>query len=115
MRSILLLRLYLEVSTKEDADAIVSSLIDSMKSKCSENSRIINKYWKIPEYFEAFLKLEPSGKSKDNFYDLLEIIGRDWDVYDEQEDELWAVWNYSANKQIVHPAIKWANLELKMS
>ena len=90
-------------------------MINSIKSKCSETSRNIDQYWKIPEYFEAFLKLEPSGESKDNFYDFLEIIGRDWDVHDEQEDELWAVWNYSANKKIVHPAIKWANLELRMS
>jgi hypothetical protein len=69
------------------------------------------RYWKVPEWFEVNLCLQPSTASPWAYDGILASLGEGWERDDISNDEQWAVWNPNDDSRFFSSAVRWANLE----
>src|SRR4051812_35770186 len=51
------------------------------------------RYWKIPEWFEVSLCLQPIPAPESAYDGILASLGVGWERHDISNEEQWAVWN----------------------
>ena len=107
MEATLFLRLFVEVDTEASALEIDRKVISLISKFVSIESQSIQKYWKIPEYYEIFLKLNSLYNLRDTYQEILKILASGWEQHDEYEN----IWNPGPGKKFALEEVKWAHLE----
>lgn len=72
--------------------------------------RQIERYWKIPEWFEIDFVLHLPSASNETFDSVLAAIADGWDRHVLGEGEAWAVWTPQTGS-FCFPDARWANVE----
>ena len=71
----------------------------------------MQRYWKIPEWFELLFTLQPSTDPELAFNGILSSLGDGWERHEISAEEQWAVWNPTQSSAFFSPHIRWANVE----
>ena len=106
MNENLSLRLFFEAQTESEALDFVNTLLPVLSESGRVIEKIIQKYWKIPEYFEIFFHIETEEMS-DSYSKVLKELGTGWNELNQYE----SVWNDWAEGKLLDKRIKWAHLE----
>jgi len=108
----IMLRLFTAVPNEAEAERVASLA----RAMLADHGRIcradrVQRYWKIPEYFEIFLVLQPGAASQAAFNSIMDALATGWDVHRFETGGDWAVWNPSASAIFHLPKVRWANVE----
>jgi hypothetical protein len=112
MRSRIILRLMAELLDEAAAlrfeNSVQARIAVFSNIKQSESKR----YWKIPEWFEVNLYLQPRITPEAAYEGILTSLGEGWERHTISNDEQWAVWNANDDSRFFSSCVRWANLEL---
>ncbi len=109
MNEIIYCRFYTEVSSEEDAKKVADEIKAVTDKYCSLLDLTINRYWKIPEYFEIFMRLSASSNSSEAYKSIVSSLGEGWE---EQQPLSESIWNYEDGNSLIIDSIRWAHLEI---
>jgi len=106
------LRVFAEVSDKCAAEALCRQTI----GKFTQFGKIVRcdtpkPYWKIPEYYEIFVVLEPDVPVRHAFDRIMMELAPRWGEVHRHAEGSWAVWNAGPGSTFVISEVRWANLE----
>ncbi len=107
MNTILFLRLFTEVDTEASALEVAKRIIALIIKFAKVENQSVQKYWKIPEYYEIFFKLSSLHNLPEDYQSILEILGTGW----EQASDYESIWNPGDGKKFFVEEVKWAHLE----
>jgi hypothetical protein len=111
---IILLRLFVEVDSRAEAEAEVPRITSHLERFGTVETRKVEQYYKIEEYWEIALGLHPAGPPLEAYEELIGMAAAGWEigkVVDEQEDR-WAVWNAESGAEFLAPRVVWASVDL---
>ncbi|HEX6913099.1 MAG TPA: hypothetical protein VF142_22000 [Longimicrobium sp.] len=111
---IILLRLFVEVDSRAEAEAEVPRITSRLERFGAVETRKVEQYYKIEEYWEIALDLHPAGAPLEAYEGLIGMAAAGWkigEVVDEQEDR-WAVWNAEPGVEFLTPRVAWASVDL---
>lgn len=113
-RPTLLLRLMAEVDSAAEAEAELRRVAPRIEAHAAVTQHAIERYWKIPAYWEITLHLRPLGPAPDVYERLLGLAEGGWTHGEPDEDGggRWAVWNAAPGAVLLTPRIRWAELQL---
>lgn len=69
------------------------------------------RYWKIPEWFEVNLCLQPSTDPAAAYDGILLSLGDGWARHDFPGDYQWAIWDPNPDGKFFSSSVRWANVE----
>lgn len=107
MNTMLFLRLFAEVDTDESALEIANRIIVLIINFAKAEKKIVQKYWKKPEYYEIFLKLNCNHNIPKDFQNILKTLGSGWEKINKYE----GIWNPGDGKEFIIQEVRWAHLE----
>lgn len=107
MNNTIFLRLFAEADSEKTASEIRQVLIESIGTFSSVEDSAVQRYWKIPNYYEIFLKLAPANGVEEDFLKIRNKLGRGW----EQQGEFECIWNPNETNFFSIKKVKWAHLE----
>jgi hypothetical protein len=70
------------------------------------------RYWKIPEWFEVNLYLQPNTVPSAAYDGILASLATGWERHEISHEEQWAVWNPKEGSSFFASQVRWANVEL---
>lgn len=105
------LRLFVEARDCAEAQPIADSVIAKAQAFGDVRQHEIERYWKIPEYYEVSLEIYPREQAADAFTHIMASLASGWECHG-QGNEIWAVWSSSPENKFVSTNVRWANLEL---
>jgi 23S rRNA U2552 (ribose-2'-O)-methylase RlmE/FtsJ len=108
MKSILL-RVFVEVNTEAKALDLATQLIYHVDNIMSPLNQNVVKYWKIPEYYEIYIKFRPHTVCIDYFTKAQNLLAKDWNQLSQHE----SVWSPNDDNQFVLEEVRWAHLEIE--
>ncbi len=111
---IILLRLFVEVASQEEAEAEMRRILPQLESFGTAEPRKVEQYWKIPEDWEVTIDLHPTGSPRDVFERLIALTAAEWEIGEstEEEQDRWAVWNAAPGFEFLSPRAVWASVDL---
>ena len=115
----LILRLMAEVGSETEAREVIDSIAPEIEACGKIEEQEIERYWKIPEYYEITLSVYPRVESslRESFDCLIALSGSGWEFGDSTEESLhagesaWAVWNPSSGQTLLSPTVRWVHLQ----
>jgi len=106
------LRLFVEVDDLASAQEVADAVTTRIQSYGEIRQCQVQQYWKIPQYYEVFLKLVPDVSQGYRAFDsIMFSLGSGWELSGSPDDRQ-AVWNPSPLGGFFLPMVRWANLEL---
>jgi hypothetical protein len=69
------------------------------------------RYWKVPQWFEVNLYLQPNTPPESAYEGILASLGVGWERHDTSNEEQWAVWNPKEGSTFFSSHVRWANVE----
>ena len=114
---VLLLRLMAEVGGAGEAEEELRLIVPRIEGYAAIEKHTIERYWKIPAYWEITLHLRPLGSAQGVYERLLGLAEGGWTrgAADEADGDRWAVWNAAPGVELLTPRIRWAELQLRSS
>jgi hypothetical protein len=67
----------------------------------------VTPYWKMPEYYEVLLRLQPRETTRSAYDAALQALGEGW----QSQGELENIWTPDAGGSFSLEEVKWAHLE----
>lgn len=107
---VLFLRLFAEVADAGDLTVISERLKAVLRPFGEVGRPEVNRYWKVPAYFEVYFRMIVEPEAVARFGDILEAFGTGW-LSRGSPDEPWAVWNHGPLATFFSPDVRWANVE----
>lgn len=105
--SVIYLRVFAQVNTEEKASKLAARIILILNKYLRAESQKVSKYWKIPEYYEIYIKFTNIHLA--DYNDVKNILATGWDQLNCYE----SVWNPSDDNKFIIDEIKWAQLEIE--
>ncbi len=98
--------LMIEVGTAEEAHHFAETVSKRLSPHYSTSVQGIQQYWKIPEYFEAFVKAQCDDISPRNAADIANILGSRWlQIVTDY------IWNDVDGAEFVCDKVRWVNVQ----
>lgn len=107
MDTIIFLRLFVEIDTEELALEIAKKIVTLISEFAKVENQSIEKYWKIPEYYEIFFKLNSVQNIHRDYSSILEKLGSGWEPSNKYE----SIWNPGGESKFIIEEVRWAHLE----
>jgi hypothetical protein len=107
----ILLRLFVKVGCQQEAEVVTDAAMKKIHTFASHRRREIEPYWKMPEYYEVTLNLEPQIELEAAFFKTMSSLASGWECGGDSDDK-WAIWNPSPNGSFFSPDVGWASLEI---
>lgn len=104
----LLLRVFVEVGSQDEASKVAVRIANLVGGFSSITHRTIEKYWKIPEYYELFFRLKPFEDGTSAYEKGLKILGDGWISVNSTE----SVWTPDEGGRFGIDDVRWASFEL---
>ena len=107
----IILRLFAETDDPSVA-YYIAGVVESKAGKLGAvQSRPVERYWKIPEYYEVGIVLRPDGAAIDAVECILAQLATGWDRHGSESD-LWAIWNPSEDGSCFSSLVRWISLNM---
>ncbi|MBS9783633.1 MAG: hypothetical protein KGV46_03670 [Pasteurella sp.] len=100
----LFLRVFIEVQDDMQALTVANLLEKKLMNCCNLSILKVEKYWKIPEYFEVTFDIY---KEDNEINTITDLIGYGWDIYGNTY--IWDIKNKQSS--FISDKIRWASLE----
>ena len=108
----LLLRVFVESGdTAHAADLLESEIVPTLARHTRIGDRTIERYGKIPEWYELTLHLQPLGDPRDAYDRVVGLASDGWTSSDDAPGGD-TVWNPAPGSTFVTPEVRWAHLQL---
>lgn len=108
----LLLRVFLEVEDEARARDVLRSVIEpTLAPHAGLRDVTIERYWKMPEWFEITADLDPLYDPMAVYDRLLALAEAGWTRSDDRSSRD-AVWNPVSGALLLAPEVRWAHLQL---
>jgi hypothetical protein len=107
----LFLRLYAEVETKVEADALAQGCLEQLQIYAPITLGKVVPYWKIPEYYRVEIDFIPGPQATEVFDCVIALCPQGW-TFTSSPPERSGVWNPVNGSVLLNERVKWANLEL---
>jgi hypothetical protein len=105
------LRLFAETDDPSVANDI-AGVVESKAGKLGGvQTRPVERYWKIPEYYEVGIDLRPNGEAIAAVECMLAELATGWDRHGSGSD-LWAIWNPSEEGRCFSSLVRWMSLDV---
>lgn len=110
MQQFILLRIFAEEPSEELARRNVASRVGELTKKYANIFDVkIEKYWKIPQYFEIAIRFSPLDEVDSVFNKIISILGTGWQMQQPSE----SIWNYSSyGSDFALNSVRWAHIEV---
>lgn len=102
----ILLRVFAEVSSDVEASEVGRILSNSVATFGHVTVFNVEKYWKIPNYFEVSLEIRGPNLNNCVCKKIAKVLGNGWV---EAGNSL--IWNSTVKARFMDSKVKWANLE----
>jgi hypothetical protein len=102
------------VETEDAAKAEVlleSEIVPTLAQHARIGGREIQRYWKIPEWFELTLRLQPLGDAREAYERVVGLAEAGWTSCDDAPGGD-TVWNPTPESTFLAPEVRWAHLQL---
>ncbi|MEL6508257.1 MAG: hypothetical protein AAFQ32_00555 [Pseudomonadota bacterium] len=106
VKNIVLLHLFAEVSTENEAREIGERLCQRLNAFGKQKICRMKPYWKTPKYFEFSIEIFGANLSEDQIHNISAILGGNWIGAGRN-----LVWNFEGDKTLIEPKLRWASLE----
>lgn len=110
-RWLIALRLFAETDDLEVADDLASVVVARAGRFGEVRTRPVERYWKIPEYFEVDIELHLDGEVSAAYEGVLADLATGWERHGSP-DEPWAIWNPSSECQCFSALVTWMSLDV---
>lgn len=108
----LLLRVFLHVEDEARARDVLQTVIEpTLAPHAGMRDVTIEQYWKIPEWFEITLELDPTYEAHAVYDRLVALAEAGWTRSDDAPGRD-AVWNPANSAVFLAPEVRWAHLQL---
>jgi hypothetical protein len=104
----LLARIFAPADSAEHADEQEAALHAALAAFAPKQGHPPEPYWKVPGWYEHFLKLSPADET--TFDAVVALAGGDWDI--NRDFECDAVWTPSPGHIFLLPEVIWAQVML---
>ncbi|WZO99895.1 Imm31 family immunity protein [Isosphaeraceae bacterium EP7] len=105
------LRLFAETDDPRVANDI-AAMIESKAGKLGGvQTQPVERYWKIPEYYEVSIDLRPDDETIVAVECMLAELATGWDRHGSGSD-LWAIWTPSEEGLCFAPLVRWMSLDV---
>ena len=105
------LRLFAAIDDPSVADDLAGLVASKAGKFGGVQTRPVERYWKIPEYYEVGIELRPDGEASAAYEGLLAELATGWERHGSPE-EPWAIWNPSAEGRCFSPLVTWMSLDM---
>ena len=111
----LLLRVFLQAEDEARARDVLRGVIEpTLAPHAGMRDVAVEQYWKIPEWFEITLELDPLYDPQAVYDRLLALAEAGWTRSDDPSSRD-AVWNPVGGTLFLAPEVRWAHLQLWLS
>ena len=108
----LLLRVFVETGdTAQAEDLLENEIVPSLARHARIADHTIERYWKIPDWFELTLHLQPLGDPQEAYERVVGLADAGWTSCDDAPGGD-TVWNPSPGSTFVTPQVRWAHLQV---
>ena len=97
--------------TAQAEDLLESEIVPTIARHARVGDRTIERYWKIPEWFELTLHLQPLGDPREAYDRVVGLAGDGWTSCDDAPGGD-TVWNPTPRSTFLAPEVRWAHLQL---
>ena len=108
----LLLRVFVETDDVAQAQHLLEGeIVPTLARHARIGDREIERYWKIPHWFELTLRLQPLGDAREAYQRVVGLARDGWTSSDDAPGGD-TVWNPTADSTFLAPEVRWAHLQL---
>lgn len=108
------LRLFAATDDPTVADDLAGVIASKAGKFGGVQTRPVERYWKIPEWYEVDIELCPAGEAIVAYEGMLAELANGWERHGSPE-EPWAVWNPSATGRCFSALVTWMSLDMYRS
>ena len=110
-RFLIFLRIFAETDDPSVAIDLAGVIVEKAGRYGWVRTRPVERYWKIPEFYEVAIELRPDGGSSAAYEGVLADLAAGWERHGSQED-LWAIWNPTAEGYCFSPLVTWMSVNM---
>lgn len=103
------MRVFIEADDADSAREVASNLCSRLAAPLSSEIRSVEKYWKIPAWFEVVIGFSDAASIEDALA-RVQQLATNWDVRIRETDGS-AMWSPEIGGTFSHPQVRWVNVE----
>lgn len=107
---LIVLRLFAATHDMRVADDLAGVVASKASRFGAVQTRPVERYWKIPEYYEVGIFLHPNGEALAAFEGMLAELATGWNR--AWPEDPWPTWKPSAEGRCFSPLVTWMSLHM---